>query len=364
MDNDVVITFDTTGSMYPCLHEVKQRVEAMVDRLFLTVPGLRLGVITHGDYCDPHPFWTHQQLTRNHAKVESTIRLAPKTGGGDSPEAYEFVLDLALNGMDWQAENRVVVMIGDDVPHEPSYKQNTKRLNWRETAVQYTQNGIKVHGVHCMGDQRRHSLWFYREIAAATGGRQLSLSQFSDIETLIMAVGHNQAGTLDKYTEELERTGGMTRGVATILLQLTTDGNLVLPGLGTASTDLATKALFAPRTDGLIAVPPGTYQVLSVPVRTTITKFVESTGAVFHAGYGYYEFTKPELVQERKEVVLVDRATGEMFSGAQARQFIGLPYGERGRVHPRWDSKWKVFIQSTSYTRVLMPGTKFLYRTI
>jgi hypothetical protein len=364
MENDVLITFDTTGSMYPCLHEVKQRVEAMVERLFLRVPGLRIGVITHGDYCDPFPFWTKLPFTQNQATIASFIHNAPKTGGGDTPEAYEYVLDMAKE-MDWQADNRVIVMIGDDVPHEPTYRQNMRHLNWRTVVHDLNEKGVKIHGVHCMGSERQHSLWFYRELASRTGGRQLSLAQFSDIEALILAVGFNQAGTLEEYTRELEESGRLTKSVATIILQLNSDGNLALPDVlpETSVARRATRAVSAERTDGLVAVPPGFYQVLTVPTRTDIRSFVYSTGASFMPGMGFYQFTKPELVQEDKVVVLMDKDTGEMFTGSQAREFIGLPFGERGRVRPTWSEKWIVFIQSTSYTRVLMPGTRFLYKT-
>jgi hypothetical protein len=363
MENDVLITFDTTGSMYPCLHEVKQRVEEMVSRLFLRVPGLRIGIITHGDYCDPHPFWTILPFTQNQSAIASFINMAPRTDGGDAPEAYEYVLDQALI-MDWRADNRVIVMIGDDVPHEPSYLKNTRHLNWRTTLQALNEKGVKVHGVHCMGSERQHSLWFYRELAEKTGGRQLSLAQFSDIETLILAVGFNQAGTLEEYTRELETSGRLTKSVATILLQLNSDGNLALPEVfpETSVARRATRAISRDRVDGLVPVPPGRFQVLSVPKRVDIRSFVYSTGAEFLPGNGFYEFTKTELVQEEKLVVLMDKETGEMFTGSQAREFIGLPFGERGNVRPSWSGKWTVFIQSTSYTRVLMPGTKFLYQ--
>jgi hypothetical protein len=365
MEHDVVLSFDTTGSMYPCLHEVKQKVEALVAQMFMQVPGLRIGLITHGDYCDSYPFWTLHDLTQNQAVVRGAILNAPKTGGGDSPEAYEYVMKLGLE-MDWQAPNRVFVMIGDDVPHEPNYRQNVQRLDWRKLAQEYNTRGVKIHGVHCMGDTRRHSLWFWRELAMLGAGKQLSLTQFSDIEALILAVGHNEAGTLEGYAKELEGAGKLTRSVATILLQLNSDGNLALPGVLPESSVArrASRAVLVPRSEGLVPVEPGYFQVLHVPTRTDIRRFVHSTGATFSPGNGYYEFTKSEIVQEEKVVVLMDKETGDMFTGRQAREFIGLPFGERGRVRPTWSSKWMVFIQSTSYTRVLMPGTKFLYRTM
>ena len=82
---------------------------------------------------------------------------------------------------------------------------------------------------------------------------------------------------------------------------------------------------------------------------------------IFQKGKGFYEFTKSELIQEYKEVVLRDKATGDMFSGEKARQMIGLGMGERARVKPAYLDQFDVFVQSTSYNRKLIGGTRFLY---
>ena len=49
---EVVFSFDTTGSMYPCLTQVRKKIGATVTRLAKEIPGIRIGIIAHGDYCD------------------------------------------------------------------------------------------------------------------------------------------------------------------------------------------------------------------------------------------------------------------------------------------------------------------------
>ena len=44
---------------------------------------------------------------------------------------------------------------------------------------------------------------------------------------------------------------------------------------------------------------------------------------IFKAGRGFYEFTKPEVISQKKEVVLLDKATGDMFTGPEALDLIG-----------------------------------------
>ena len=48
-----------------------------------------------------------------------------------------------------------------------------------------------------------------------------------------------------------------------------------------------------------------------------------------------------------------------MFTGPEASNVIGA--GGSSRIKPTSLEKWRVFVQSTSYNRVLMPGTGFLY---
>ena len=50
---------------------------------------------------------------------------------------------------------------------------------------------------------------------------------------------------------------------------------------------------------------------------------MQNNSLLFKTGRGFYEFTKPEVISHKKEVVLVDRATGDMFTGKEACDMIG-----------------------------------------
>ena len=77
------------------------------------------------------------------------------------------------------------------------------------------------------------------------------------------------------------------------------------------------------RSDGLVPIDPSRFQVLHVQSRCSIKQFVLENSLIFKTGRGFYEFTKPEVVSHKKEVVLVDRATGDMFTGREAAEMIG-----------------------------------------
>lgn len=49
---DMVIAFDTTGSMNAYIKAVKLQVKELIPRLFKQNPDLRIGIVAFGDYCD------------------------------------------------------------------------------------------------------------------------------------------------------------------------------------------------------------------------------------------------------------------------------------------------------------------------
>ncbi len=341
---DVVISFDTTGSMYPVLTQVRRKVKAAVNRLMGELPGIRIGIIAHGDYCDAgHTYVTqHLDLTYDTAAITSFVEHTQATGGGDAPECYELVLHEAQE-LAWRPDaTRVFVLIGDDVPHPPA--ANPQRLNWRTEIATLTARGISVYAVQALN--RRHATPFYRELANVSGGFHLNLDQFSEITDMIMAICYRQDtdAKLQTYEQEVQREGRMSRSLKRAFA--TMQGRDLVAEAGPVD---------------LRAVPSGRFQVLEVDEFVSIQEFAQRNGLIFKAGKGFYEFTKTETIQARKEIVLQHRATGDLFAGNQARVMLGLPIGENARIRPTQLEEYRVFVQSTSYNRKLIGGTRFLY---
>ena len=61
------------------------------------------------------------------------------------------------------------------------------------------------------------------------------------------------------------------------------------------------------------AVAAGRFQVLDVDADTSIKAFVEAQGVIFNKGRGFYEFTKSETVQDYKQIILMNKTSGDMF---------------------------------------------------
>jgi hypothetical protein len=66
-------------------------------------------------------------------------------------------------------------------------------------------------------------------------------------------------------------------------------------------------------------------------------------------------------VQGYKEVVLMQKDTGDLFEGNKAKALIGLKPGVSDRLKPAALDKYAVFVQSTSNNRKLEGGTRFPY---
>lgn len=349
---DVCFSFDTTGSMYPCLSQVRNVVSQTVKQLFKDIPGLRVGIIAHGDYEDAPPNGPYVikmlDLSTDEKEIVRFVGGVESTCGYDADECYELVLAESRR-LSWGAgKQKVLVMIGDANPHGPNHRLNTRNLDWRNEIALLREAGVHVYGVQALN--RYGSTNFYKEIAAGSGGLHLNLNQFRHVTDLIMGICYKQQSpeALTQYQDLVQRAGRMSRDVAQIFGVLS--GKTV-------------KVDFGKSTVSLSPVTPGRFQIFAVNEDTPIRVFTEAMGAKFNTGRGFYEFIKTVTVQENKEVVLEHRRSGDLFTGAAARDMIGLPFGTRGRINPK-DSKvrdYVVFIQSTSNNRKLLSGTRFLY---
>lgn len=343
---DILISFDTTGSMYPCLTQVRKDVEKTVTQLFADLPDLRIAIITHGDYCDGGRAINILDFTTNQKKIIDFVKAAPATSGGDAPECYELVLAEARN-LSWDDKRaKAFVLIGDDEPHPTTDYQNKRRLDWKTEARVLDGKGIAIYAVQALG--RRHSEYFYEELAAISGTPKLELAQFAQSTQLLEAICYKQSDKLPEFE-------ALLRAKATSTVDISLLNNLDR----LAGRKVASKA--AKRSDGLIPVHPSRFQILRVDSKIPIKDFVQENGLAFKTGRGFYELSKPVLIQSYKEIVLVDRKTGEMFSGDGARKLAGIPIGTNANVKPVALKDYKVFCQSTSNNRALLPNTDFMY---
>lgn len=341
---EVIFSFDTTGSMYPCLTQVRRKIKNTVTRLMNETALIRIGIIAHGDYCDERSTYVTKKfdLSDNVDAICDFVQNVEPTGGGDAPECYELVLHETQSFSWTNSASKSLVLIGDDIPHPPAH--NPKKLNWRQEIDKLGEMGIAVYGVQALN--RSHATPFYTEIANKSGGFHLNLDQFSYITDMFFAICYKQSSDeqLQVYEQEVIEQGRMSRGLNQMFNTM----------MEREKTDFYQPA-------DLRAVTPGRFQVLEIDRDISIKAFVLENGLTFKVGRGFYEFTKTETIQGHKEIILMDRATSDLFQGEAAREMLGLPMGETVRIKPSNLEKYMVFVQSTSANRKLVGKTSFLY---
>jgi len=124
---DILLMFDTTGSMGSALSAAAAQVTALTGNIDSRLPDVQYGVAEVRDYAkydsgtDPYAYKVNQAITADRGAVTAAINTLVAKGGGDSPEAYGGALAAATagTGFGWRpGARRLVVLIADNVPHD------------------------------------------------------------------------------------------------------------------------------------------------------------------------------------------------------------------------------------------------------
>lgn len=371
---DVAISFDTTGSMYSVLADVRRDIKNTVSELFTTFgkDNLRIAIIAHGDYCDAHDKYVLQQ-TEFSNDVDDLCKFVTnvdRTYGGDSDECYELVIK-TVTELKWREDaKKIFIMIGDADPHEVGYTYRGVRnsIDWRHEAQVLADMGVQVYGVHALHNYRHDSASFYHTVSEATNGVYLTLDNFSDVLQIISATCYKNHSE-ESYAEFIDRvlnSKNTTRTFWDNIRRL--NGEKVDDVKSADSFKIGKRTVTLKTLPGLHVVPAGRFQVISVDSADSIKGFVEKNGITYKVGKAFYELTKTEEVQQYKEIILQDKISGDMYYGDDARKHLGLkPQCERKgdyaheKLIPVKDDEYRVFVQSTSVNRKLVAGTNLLY---
>lgn len=104
------------------------------------------------------------------------------------------------------------------------------------------------------------------------------------------------------------------------------------------------------------------YVVPDADMGIQIRDFILKHRMRYLKGSAFYQLTKTESkVSHTKMIAIRQRATGKIFSGAEARSMIGMPTDANARLHPGDHGEYDIFIQSESVNRKLAAGTGVLY---
>lgn len=138
---------------------------------------------------------------------------------------------------------------------------------------------------------------------------------------------------------------------------------------GRASGIRGSRAVFSTGADAVNAktvqaadlkpVDIGEYILLRTTEEGRIDEFVKASGYRYVTGTAYYELVKTETIQPQKQVLVMNKKTGHVYSGPEARALVGLP-DMTVRAKPSFNPDFKILVQSTSVNRKLLAGNQVL----
>jgi hypothetical protein len=177
---DIVITFDSTGSMQGEIDEVKRQIKRIGSTLLTLVPQARISICTYRDRGDAY-IVRGLPLTNDIQQISQYLSEIYADAGGDMPEAVH-------EGLRWSVENnsfrprarKVILLFGDSPPHQ-EYLPNCLRI---ASDFHGQQQGV-VSTVTCRSGRK---LPEFVEIAEVGGGEAFVTADERQIMTQLMVL--------------------------------------------------------------------------------------------------------------------------------------------------------------------------------
>lgn len=197
---DVVVVLDSTGSMTSAIDACKKRITRILEILRENAPRVRFGLVTYRDHGDEY-LRKGIELTEDFPKVTAFLKTIQANGGGDTPEAVEAGLEMAYadTEMKWDPRAKKIAIIVADAPCHDKDKPLCL-----EQATKAKAKGIITFCLSVEG-----TVPFFKELAAAGGGKNVDIQRADDIARHVLAL------TLDRDENEFKDAFPSAEGTAT-----------------------------------------------------------------------------------------------------------------------------------------------------
>ena len=113
---DLVLALDTTESMEDNVPDLRDNLVPMLEKYVEGHDTLRVGLVYYRDYMEEY-LTRRIDFQNDLSIVQRAIDTVRVAGGRDIPEAVIEALHASVVGFDWQADDRMVVLVGDAPPH-------------------------------------------------------------------------------------------------------------------------------------------------------------------------------------------------------------------------------------------------------
>ena len=215
---DVVFVIDTTGSMEPYIHEVRDNILKIMEDVFEYSQGVRMGVVAYKDHGDEgeDEFYLTKILPLTFDKKEMVEFLrSPDLHigvGGNDAEAVECALNDAVN-LSWGLSRtpKAIVLVGDKPAHGviDSFRACTRMKDYRQEVEAIKAKGIKIYPILCNNIHETESS--FRWMASETGGTFIYLDDISSLSDILTGICLKETGKLLEYKSKLLEHGDKVR---------------------------------------------------------------------------------------------------------------------------------------------------------
>lgn len=113
---DLVLCIDVTDTMINGLEDMRTRLPSLLAKRLADFPSFRIGAVAYKDYFEEY-LYKRFDFTRDLAAFSADLEALHCGGGRDIPEAVYEALYAAGTEFPWEAEARLVILIGDAPPH-------------------------------------------------------------------------------------------------------------------------------------------------------------------------------------------------------------------------------------------------------
>jgi hypothetical protein len=177
---DIVLCFDSTGSMSGEISQVKRQIQRIGQTLTTLIPKARISICTYRDDGDEY-VTKGLPLTGSIQEVSTYLERVSAGGGGDHPEAVDEGLYWSVSQNNFRPTARKVILLFGDAPPHP---EKLKRA--LEIAGDFrSKNKGVVSTITCQADTPMPE--FY-EIAAAGGGEAFLTTDQRQIMSQLMVL--------------------------------------------------------------------------------------------------------------------------------------------------------------------------------
>jgi Mg-chelatase subunit ChlD len=206
---DLILAFDTTGSMRPWIQNVREKVDYLSEGLFKLMD-IRIGLIGVGDHCDEQFMIQAHPLTRELADMKRAVHDIRSTSGGDYPEAFECLFKY-LNEQPKPERPTVLVLITDSVPHGMSGEGDAGCPDNVDARAELATLMKRLRSFYLVNCGNHEASIRIQKTMVKSENYFLQLTDFRRLTNLVMAVCMDEVGELDYFMGLLEKQRGSDR---------------------------------------------------------------------------------------------------------------------------------------------------------